>query len=248
MFVARRPSYSRDEAEAAISASFSWAEALRRLGLCPTGGAWRVLKKHAASWNIPTGHFLPHGRPPAARRSLEEILVPGSPVRGPKLKERLYRAGLKERACELCGQGESWRGRPMSLILDHVNGVRDDNRLENLRIVCPNCNATLETHCGRQLRIRRADRECARCGSTFAPRSDVQRYCSQRCGSRHDNRPRPAPRRVRPALADLLETVATAGYVAAGRRYGVSDNAIRKWIVAYGATPPRRQGQHRRTG
>ena len=50
-------------------------------------------------------------------------------------------ATLKRPICELCGQGEMWRGRPMALILDHVNGVPTDNRLTNLRIVCPNCAA-----------------------------------------------------------------------------------------------------------
>lgn len=52
--------------------------------------------------------------------------------------------------CELCGQDEIWHGRRMSLILDHVNGVRDGNRIENLNIVCPNCAATLPTHCGKK--------------------------------------------------------------------------------------------------
>ena len=65
------------------------------------------------------------------------------------LKKRLYIEGLKKRECELCGQGEEWKGKKMSLILDHINGVHDDNRLINLRIVCPNCNATLETHAGK---------------------------------------------------------------------------------------------------
>ena len=65
----------------------------------------------------------------------------------------LFEEGLKERRCEMCGQDENWHGRTMSLILDHINGVPDDNRLENLRIVCPNCAATLETHCGRKNRI-----------------------------------------------------------------------------------------------
>jgi len=46
-------------------------------------------------------------------------------------------------------QGEEWNGKKMSLILDHINGVWNDDRIENLRIVCPNCNAYLDTHCGK---------------------------------------------------------------------------------------------------
>jgi len=59
----------------------------------------------------------------------------------------LYQEKLKNKVCELCGQDENWNGKKMSLILDHINGINNDNRLENLRIVCPNCNATLDTHC-----------------------------------------------------------------------------------------------------
>jgi hypothetical protein len=66
-----------------------------------------------------------------------------------ELKDRLYKTGLKKRECELCEQDETWRGKRMSLILDHINGVNDDHRLENLRIVCPNCNATLDTFSGK---------------------------------------------------------------------------------------------------
>ena len=82
-------------------------------------------------------------------------IVEGSTYSRGRLKQGPYNAGLKTRRCELCGQDELWRGRPMSLILDHINGVPTDNRLENLRIVCPNCAATLETHCGRKKQDRR---------------------------------------------------------------------------------------------
>jgi len=209
--------------------------------MCPSGNGWRVLKKHAAIWGISTEHFLPNGRPARPARPLAEWLVEGSVITSTRLKRRLYAAGLKTPVCELCGQGEEWQGRRMSLILDHVNGVRDDNRLENLRIVCPNCNATLDTHCGRGSRILREDRSCGICGQAFTPNFDAQRYCSRLCGSRSGLG---QPRRVeRPPVERLLAEIDAEGYVAVGRRYGVSDNAIRKWLRVEGIEPPgRRRG------
>ena len=133
----------------------------------------------------------------------------------------------------------------MALILDHINGVRDDNRLDNLRIVCANCNATLDTHCGRQNRIIRPPRTCVRCETSFVPRHDGQTHCSQYCGSRHTNRfvvPRKAER---PPLEDLLEGIASIGYEAVGRAHGVSGNAVRKWVKAYGVDPPPGLGRRR---
>ena len=85
---------------------------------------------------------------------LKDILVPNSHYSRSSLKKRLYDEGIKCKKCELCGQGEEWNGKHMSLILDHINGIWNDNRLENLRIVCPNCNATLPTHCGKNSSIK----------------------------------------------------------------------------------------------
>jgi hypothetical protein len=157
------------------------------------------------------------------------------------LKKRLYESGIKKRCCELCGQSEQWRGRQMSLILDHTNGVATDNRIENLRIVCPNCAATLDTHCGKNVNRNRL---CALCGTSFAPTGRDQRFCSHSCGGRSEAsvRSQAAARKVeRPSYEQLVREVAETSYRAVGRKYGVSDNAIRKWIRAYerglGVTP-----------
>lgn len=144
---------------------------MRRLGLCPSGGAWRVLKKYAALWEIPTEHFdsarAVEGNLRQPARALDEVLVEKSTYSRQHVKRRLFQEGLKEPVCEMCGQDEMWHGRPMGMVLDHINGVRDDHRLENLRIVCPNCAATLETHCGRKNKVQKAKRDCRRCGRSF---------------------------------------------------------------------------------
>jgi hypothetical protein len=244
VFVSRGgPSYTEDEARNAIEASRSWAESLRRLDLCPSGGAWRVLKKYAALWEISTAHFeTEQQRIENLRRkktSLAEVLVERSTYSRGHLKRRLFSEGLKEPRCEICGQGDVWRGRPMSLILDHINGIRDDHRLENLRIVCPNCAATLETHCGRKNRLSRTERACLRCGISFIPGYAQQKYCSRECGVRWDRsmlrgKPNPSRRKARrPSYERLIAEIEQSGYRAVGRRYGVSDNAVRKWVRFY---------------
>lgn len=210
-----------------------------------------MLKKYAEIWEISTDHFDPTARRAeglrGAPKPLSEVLVERSTYPRKNVKRRLLAEGIKQPKCELCGQGEIWRGRPMSMILDHINGVRDDHRLENLRMVCPNCAATLDTHCGRRNRIRRAKQRCVRCDVEFVPSYATQRYCSRSCGVRWDRSdfrdgkgggqrglPKPLDRKVdRPPYEQLLAEIEATSYLAVGRKYGVSDNAVRKWVRFY---------------
>jgi len=79
------------------------------------------------------------------------VLVQGSTYDVPLLKRRLVEEGLLAPRCASCGLGETWEGAPLVLHLDHINGDRTDNRLENLRFLCPNCHSQTETYCGRNI-------------------------------------------------------------------------------------------------
>lgn len=83
--------------------------------------------------------------------SLQEILVENSTFQSNKLRKRLIKLDVKERRCEKCGLSE-WLDQPISLELDHINGIKTDNRLENLRIICPNCHAQTTTYRGKNIK------------------------------------------------------------------------------------------------
>lgn len=226
-----------------MAQSHSYSEVLRRLSMRPAGGNHSVLRRYVDEvWKIPTDHFdggaAARRNPNRLPKPIEEILVRESSYDRGKLKRRLFAEGFKNRRCEMCGQDERWRGRWMSLILDHINGVPDDNRIENLRIVCPNCAATLDTHCGRKNRQEPPVRSCKFCGHEFVAKYRSHRYCSQACGCRERlkqrGKPKPSLRRCeRPPYEQLLAEIEATSYLAVGRKYGVSDNAVRKWVRFY---------------
>jgi hypothetical protein len=234
------PPFSEQDLRAAIAQSLTWAGTLRALGYEVKGANYRTLQRWARIWRITTDHFDPN----AARRTasmgraktLAEVMVENSTYPRGQLKDRLFAEGLKQRVCQRCGQGETWHGRRMALILDHINGVSNDHRLENLQIVCANCAATLDTHCGRNVP---RERNCPGCGETFAPKHIRHRYCSQECWGIVSSEqklgvPQPHLRRVaRPSYEQLMEDVRTMSMLAVGRKYGVSGTAIRKWIRWY---------------
>ncbi len=82
---------------------------------------------------------------------MDTILVENSSYKSSGLKKRLVREGVLEDLCKSCGLGPVWNGRPITLQLDHRNGVSNDHRLENLRILCPNCHSQTDTWTGRNI-------------------------------------------------------------------------------------------------
>lgn len=139
----------------AVQDSRSVAEVLRRLGYRPSGGMHRMIVRKIANLGLNTDHFQGQGWARGRKFEnrqvvpLEAILVLNSTYSSSAdLRRRLIAAGLKEQRCEICGLSE-WRGQPLPLALDHINGVHTDNRLENLRILCPNCHSLTDTWCAR---------------------------------------------------------------------------------------------------
>lgn len=144
--VARYPKPFEDLDDAlvrrAIAESESMAGTLRFLGIAYRGAARRLLtdfietdQADVTHW---TGQAWAKGKSRPPRIPLSAMLVAGRRVSGTDVRRRLIAEGLKEHRCERCHRRE-WCGAPIPLELDHVNGDAWDNRLENLRLLCPNC-------------------------------------------------------------------------------------------------------------
>ncbi|MDT0450486.1 HNH endonuclease [Streptomyces hesseae] len=150
----RKPLLPRDELEAAAAKAYGLAGVLRALGRPNDGAARILLKRSIAAYGISTAHFVGQGhfrgRPSQNRKPATEILrrlIPGSPrTRTILLRRALDESGVPH-VCQECGVGDTWRGKRLVLEIDHINGDRLDNRIENLRYLCPSCHSQTSTFC-----------------------------------------------------------------------------------------------------
>lgn len=235
-----KPTFTEEELKESVGKSYCMSNLIENLNKTYTGTYVRIVKKYLIHYNIDTSHFDPHKKNKERilkgevqiKYPIEYYLQYGSKIGSSHLKERLYKENIKQRCCEKCGQGEEWRGDKISMILDHINGDSKDNRIENLRILCPNCNAALPTHCRGYKKLN--DKKISD-AKKIESKEIIKLEKESNNGLTIKKKENClSQRRVdRPPMEQLQQEVKELGYLGTGRKYGVSDNAIRKWIKTY---------------
>jgi hypothetical protein len=218
--------YTKEELMLAVKDSVSIAEILRNLGLVPSGGNYKTIRVKLIKHNIDISHI--NGRnwakgravPSFKKKPIDELLVANENRNSTHLKNRLVEENIVEYKCAICGIS-SWNDKYISLHLDHIDGDTFNNKLNNLRLLCPNCHSQTPTYCGKNMNARK--NRCVDCGT------EISRH-GMRC-KKCVNKNRDRSTKIDwPSVKELKNMVKQSSYCDVGRVLGVSDNAVRKHI------------------
>jgi len=204
---------SKEKFSQLVAESKTRGEILLRLGLSATGGgSSNILRSRIEEGGFDTSHFLKcYDKMCSERRRkmipLSERMTEHFSGSRTNLKNRMIQEGVLKNGCSLCGCGTEWKGKPLVMALDHINGIKDDYRQENLRLLCPNCNSQTTTFSGRNNRghIRTPEKFCARCNRKIFKYGNVSGFCKQ-C------RPRERKVKDRPSVDELKKQVEDNGF------------------------------------
>jgi len=222
--------FTNNEIIEVLNNSKSFREALIKFGYSSNGSGGYVSAKRIIikrNIKIPNYNYYGDGKS-NPKYELEQILIKNSPYSSrTRLKKRLINEGLLEYKCTKCGNIGQWNGELLSLQLEHKNGINNDNRLENLELLCPNCHSQSKTYSGKNRKGTKKMYYCT-CGAEINRNSKTCVKCRNKIINFKNRKVK-----NRPTKEKLLNEISEYGYRRTGRKYGVSDNAIRNWQKQY---------------
>lgn len=224
-----------------ISESYSLAEALRKCDLKPRGGNYRIIKKRIKELDLDISHFTGCGHAKGKKNSyakeipIEKSFVKDGSLSSSSLNKKIRKYNLKPYICEKCGNKGEHMGKSLSLHLDHINGINNDNRLENLRFLCPNCHSQTSTYCGKSKKKDKKEpvskkekkftpikprNKCSGCGKNIDPKAKKCKRCAGK----------DRPTKIKwPSPEKMKELVWEKPTIQISKELGISDSAIGKF-------------------
>ena len=226
--------YIKEKLQKFVAESISVSEVIRRFGQKVSGGSHSHVKRKIEEYGIDTSHFLGKAsrcgqKSNPNKKDWAEILIKrkqGNRQKLYQLRRALIEAG-RNYICEVCEHPPEWKGKELRLQVDHKNTDWLDDRKENLRFICPNCHTqTLGFSGSKGLSEVTSVAKAAR-----NSRMQKKEKTPKQTDPNWRIKPKLHLRKIeRPNLETLLKEVEEQNYSMVGRKYGVSDNCIRKWI------------------
>jgi hypothetical protein len=202
----------------AVAQSECWADVCRYVGLGIRARAYDTLRHHIKLQNLDTSHFKTLSELSTKRNSrkniywtLDNSFTQNCNINRAQLKRIILKNNLIPYICSICKLLPSWNAQELVLQLDHINGTNNDNRLDNLRFLCPNCHTQTHTFSTKR----------------FSNKNKVD----MRKGKKPD---RMHQRKVEwPTKEKLISLIEEYPMTTIGKMFGVSDNTVRKWKDRY---------------
>lgn len=225
--------FTDEEFSEIVKKSSSIREVCHNLGYASDSGSNPItVKRRIEKLNLDISHF---SQTKPQKRTKENIFIEQSSASQATLRRWYKKGEYSPYECSICGLGPMWQEKELTLILDHINGNSKDDRLENLRWVCPNCNQQLETTGFKTMRTKNESKECQEmikepnhcidCGKVICDRANRCVNCA--------NKYRGQQKESRISKEELKEKIRFLPFTKIGEEYGISDNAVRKWCDKY---------------
>lgn len=213
-----------------VNKSKTFKEILDFFGFADRGGNIATLKRRLNEENIDYSH-IPCGLNSNKGRKFEikpipynELFCKNCSHARITLKKYILKNNLIPYKCSICGQEPIWNDETLVLVLDHINGIRNDNRIENLRFLCPNCNSQQDTFAGKNNK-RIDDNFCIDCGKHISKNSKRCKSCAAKL-----QKSKVCKRPTKEILENKIKTMSNTQI---GKEYGVSEASVRKWLKYY---------------